>query len=590
VADKYLCRVCSKPVTATRNHRYRSHTDGSGETCEMSSEPIPEGTPVESVDPGVPKEGADFGTCPHCDRKVKLTRLGYFEPHDTTLRGGDRCPDSGVRFRPLKPTEEVPLPGDEIPARGVYNAQRPTVTAQMEVEATVSGSAPTVPTAGMTGVPPTGIPESPTIATGPVPGAPVVDETYEKNLAGQSMEETEALLGAAPTPTPAGTAPATATPTAGAAAPVPGDASSGPPIDVSTTPASAAEAASTSPDPTAESGTKWPAPSASSGASTETNSPESASTSSLSRELSAEPGSEPSPNSGSSFRLGPKLSETISQPWSPFLQPPEYKEPSPVFLQPTEYNGPEKPEPMTPEERVLAAQIKETFYAYDNRKSSDNRSAQTTLGPSEVGTPCDRRLAMALMGIPAVNPGGDGWAAFVGTCGHEGMAKVYTFADAGTGRYAVEIPVYPGTPTVPQGTSDLLDRRDARIVDWKFMGIYSLKKFKLEGPSQTYSVQAQVYGYGAERSGEKVKEVAIVGLPRGGGSLDDMWVRILKYDKKVAIAALNRVEKIAAKLPAATAVAAPMEVARSFDTADDCRYCPFYLKNDKEMNRGCPGS
>src|SRR3546814_2323173 len=77
---------------------------------------------------------------------------------------------------------------------------------------------------------------------------------------------------------------------------------------------------------------------------------------------------------------------------------------------------------------------------------------------------------MALMNIPAVNPGGDGWAAFVGTCTHAGMAEVYTFADAGTGRYAVEMPVFLGVPTVPRGTTDLLDRRDGTIVDWKVMG------------------------------------------------------------------------------------------------------------------------
>jgi len=121
------------------------------------------------------------------------------------------------------------------------------------------------------------------------------------------------------------------------------------------------------------------------------------------------------------------------------------------------------------------------------------------------------------------------------------------------------------------------------------MGAYSLKKFKLEGPSQTYKVQAQVYGYGAEKGGEKVKEVAIVGLPRAGGSLDEMWVRILKYDRKVAIAALDRVERIAAEI-AHPATVPGMGAARRFETADDCRYCPFSLKNDKEMMRGCPGS
>src|SRR3546814_853443 len=205
-------------------------------------------------------------------------------------------------------------------------------------------------------------------------------------------------------------------------------------------------------------------------------------------------------------------------------------------------------QPMSDLAKELATRIKETFYAYSNRKTSDNRSAQATLGPSEIGTPCDRRLAMALMNIPAVNPGGDGWAAFVGTCTHAGMAEVYTFADAGTGRYAVEMPVFLGVPTVPRGTTDLLDRRDGTIVDWKVMGWSSLKKFKEKGPSDTYRTQAHVYALGAERGGEKVRNVAIVGLPRGGFSLDEMHIWTEKYDKKLAQAALGRVEKIAGQL------------------------------------------
>lgn len=521
MADRYLCRACSKPVTATKNHRYRSHADGNGDPCGMSSEPIPEGLEPESEDPGVPKEGADFAKCPECTRSVKLTRLGYFEPHNQTLRGGDRCPNGGTR--PDRKMKETPLPGDEIPERGVDAALRPKVSnqAEMRVPRITGSSSP------------------------------------EASLK-RSADETPAVT----------SAPAMATPSAEAAAP-------------------ASEGVSTPPvTDEANWGDVGSAPeAASSGASTETSSPGS--------ESISEPSAPPSTPNGSAaltgFRLGESFSATILQPFSPFLQPPEYKEPPLVFLQPPEYLGPEKPEPMGELAKELATRIKETFYSYSNRKSADNRSAQTTLGPSEIGTPCDRRLAMALMGIPAVNPGGDGWASFVGTCGHVGMGEIYTFADAGTGRYAVELPVLLGVPSVPRGTTDLLDRRDATIIDWKFMGAYSLKKFKLEGPSDTYRTQAHVYGYGAERGGEKVKSVAVVGLPRAGSSLDDMHVWTEKYDKRVALEALNRVERIAAEVTRMSGEATVSD-AGTFATADDCRYCPFHLKNDKEMVRGCPGS
>src|SRR5258708_32216232 len=98
---KYPCVTCRKDITATKNNRFRSHTDA-GEICLQSSAEIPQPVldngPVDG-DPGVPVAGVDFAVCPQCERKVQLTRLGYFEPHDTTMKGGERCPVSGVRMK-----------------------------------------------------------------------------------------------------------------------------------------------------------------------------------------------------------------------------------------------------------------------------------------------------------------------------------------------------------------------------------------------------------------------------------------------------------------------------------------------------------
>lgn len=501
-ADRFLCRKCSKVITATKNRRYRTHTDKDGDPCVNSSEVIPADLSPEpdKKHDDTPKRGNDFEVCPDCDRNVRITNLGYFEPHNKTLHGGDRCPLGGVRVSNVRKVEDVTLPGDELPARGATMATFPKKTNQQEVE-----------------------------------------EYHEEGDQGQPIQSLEG-----------------------------------------------------------------PVPVAEPGASTETNSPESGTTSSTSPE--------PEPEAAEVFSLGTVVSPRFLQPFSPFLQPifvtsadgldaldAETAPPSASmtlsagtvaghqFLQPPEYEGAAKGEPMGELAKTLATKIKETFYSYSNRKSSDNRSAQTTLGPSEIGTPCDRRLAMSLLNIKPVNPGGDGWAAFVGTCTHVGMAEVYTFADAGTGRYAVELPVFTGSPTVPRGTLDNLDRRDATVIDWKIMGAYSLKQFKLEGPKPAYRTQAHVYGLGAERAGEKVKNVAVVGLPRAGSSLDEMHVWTEKYDRKFAQAALDRVEKIAnrvADLPVALPQA--VKIVR-FDTADDCRFCPFFLKGDKEMQRGCPG-
>ena len=479
MADSYLCRDCSKLVSATKNNRYRTHKDRYGNSCKASSVEIPpdllEQAPADpKASADTPVRGHDFEVCPDCRRNVKLTRLGYFQPHNSTLYGGERCPTSGVRAFHSGQIKDIPLPGDEAPRKA---ATVPKVTAQDEIVAAT-----------------------------------------EVSLVAPKAAASPLML------------------------------------------------------------TTGSAPSVESGASTETPSPESATTS--------PPLGEWTEDWDSFFVLSAHLMLMDALP------EPEKAESFDILGE--EWKGGPKAAvlPMSDLAKTLAVQIKETFYAYSNRKTKDNRSAQTTLGPSEIGTPCDRRLAMALMGVPPVNPGGDGWAAFVGTCTHVGMAEVYTFADAGTGRYAVELPVLLGMPSVPRGTADLLIRQrpDGTVVDWKVMGFSSLKKFKEKGPSETYRTQAHVYGLGAERAGEKVRNVAIVGLPRGGFSLDEMHIWTEKYDRKFAQAALDRVERIARDaFSQGRGPFSKLEVAATFAAGDDCTYCPFHLKGDKKMERGCPG-
>ncbi len=499
---RYLCTECKKSVTKTKNDRYRTHTGGDGEPCPMSSDKIPDhvlASPVEpGDDPGVPKEGLDYATCPQCGRKVKLTRLGYFEPHDQTLKGGDRCPVSGVRFKHARRTETVPLPGDETPKPG---AERPKVSAQQEI-------------------------------TSPAP-------TSE--------------------PAPAGSSP-TAPPTpSGATEPTPPTTASAPPE-----PSPASTGTSGKSEPSSEKSE----PDATPGSSSE-----------------SQPGQEP--GTRGVYPLAEHLDTVILQPFSPFFQP---------FPAPVRVNVKEA---MTERGREIATRLRETFYAYTNRNASDNRSAQLTLGPSEAGSPCDRQLAMKMSGVPAVNPQ-EGWAPFVGTAVHEELARMFQWANgggSGSGRYVTEMPLTFGSEVVPRGTGDLLDRVMCLFLDHKLMGRYSLDKLIQQGPSLTYRVQVQIYGYGAERAGEKVKEVAIIGWPRQESSLDKLYVHVEPYDRDLALAALARVSDLAVKVRFRRGDIAsnefvsddPMRVAETFTPADDCRWCPFHLKSDKEMKRGCPG-
>lgn len=534
--DKYLCRMCSKTPTATKNNRYRTHTDGDGEPCPNSSEVIPEdllvqGSEEKGADPGVPSEGKDFTVCPACRRNVKLTANGYYEHHMTTLRGNDRCQKAGTRFRPLKKLDDVPLPGDDLPEKGVYAQQQPgstTSTAPTSVSAG-AGSSPTEP-----------LPTS-----GPMTEDAAVS-LLEKELGAVKVAT---FLQPAELPEPART-------------------------NLERQPMEGSQEPVSSPSSERVPSAETP------------SSPELPSTPPPSKPFESEV--------GEVFSLGTRFSARYLQPFSPYLQPVPVPPEKNVYLQPPAYEA-TKAVKLDGEAKDLATRVKETFYAYSNRKTKDNRSAQTTLGPSEIGTPCDRRLAMELMGVPPVNPGGDGWAAFVGTCTHVGMAEIYSWANADTGRYAVEIPLTFGSVVMPRGTSDLLDRREGQIVDWKVMGAYSLKKFKNEGPSATYRTQGHVYGLGAALQGEKVKSVAVVGLPRAGSSLDEMHVWTEKFDRKLAEAAIARVERIHEQVQE---IGAPdglgqrpsmSAVAQQFEPADDCHYCPFFLKGDKEMEKGCPG-
>lgn len=276
-------------------------------------------------------------------------------------------------------------------------------------------------------------------------------------------------------------------------------------------------------------------------------------------------------------------------------------------------DGKPPPPEMNSEELELLARIKETFYAYTNRS---DRSQQSTLGPSEAGTACDRRLALHMLGMRPVNPGGDNWASFKGTCIHVGLADMFTWADAGTGRYAVEVPLALPSAIVPRGTTDRIDRILCMVLDDKCMGEWSLDKFRRMGPSPTYYVQAHLYAYAARRRGERIDRVAIVAWPVTEQNLDGLTAWVRPYDPTVAPAALARVDQLSQAVreeedalgaeglhddarsgadPGASEVSEYLTVRRQltiaskFKVADDCKFCPYYAPDDSQREFGCNG-
>lgn len=246
---------------------------------------------------------------------------------------------------------------------------------------------------------------------------------------------------------------------------------------------------------------------------------------------------------------------------------------------------------MTPDSQLaleMAAMLKEIFYQYNNRVG---RSAQTHLGPSEIGSPCDRRLVMRMLGLPAVNPGGDKWAAFVGTCVHAGLAEMFDWADAGRGRFVTEMRVHFPNQVVPKGTLDVLDRTLFMVDDHKVLGRYSGDKLRASGPTHMYRVQLHVYAMGARMRGEKVERVALIVWPRERSSLDDLYVWTEPYDPEIARTALARINRLRTSVEQSQEAGVdPLEVAAATAFDDDCRYCEYHQEDAKNLKYGgCNG-
>ena len=281
---------------------------------------------------------------------------------------------------------------------------------------------------------------------------------------------------------------------------------------------------------------------------------------------------------------------------------PQYAQPAKVdggYAQPAKVNPViTEAVPMGDLGKQITVMLREIFYQFTNQTG---RSAQSHLGPSQIGTACSRRLAMSIMQMPHVNPGSDGWAAFVGTAIHAGLADMLQWADARKGRFATEQVVKLPSKLVPKGTADLLDRVLFMVDDHKAMGQWSLDKLKREGPSQTYRVQLQVYALGMRMRGERVDHVALIAWPRDKPNLDDLYTWTTPYDPAVAREALDRVERIGAEIEAHRKELEPdgdwsrpkdWEIAGRFeiDTSEGCRYCPFYGKDAKDLSNGsCNG-
>lgn len=221
------------------------------------------------------------------------------------------------------------------------------------------------------------------------------------------------------------------------------------------------------------------------------------------------------------------------------------------------------------------------------------RSLQKSLGPSEVGTPCERKLGYKLLGHPE-RPMPPNWKATLGTAAHAWMEQAFDADNlkiapelGGQERWLIETKLtcgfVPGMGFLT-GHSDLYDRVTASNLDHKFVGPTQLKHYRSAGPSQTYKAQAHLYGVGWQMAGLPIDRVGICFLPRQGELADGfMWSEPL--NAAAAKWAMDRLARIVALVNALGAESLPV-----LPTADDwCSHCPFQRFGSTDPKVACAG-
>jgi hypothetical protein len=222
------------------------------------------------------------------------------------------------------------------------------------------------------------------------------------------------------------------------------------------------------------------------------------------------------------------------------------------------------------------------------------RNIQAHLGPSELGSPCDRQVVGKLAGLPVTNHVVDPWASVIGTAVHAWLAEAFAADNSRLGnvRWLPEKRVVPH-PEHP-GTADLYDAAELAVVDHKVLGESSMAKVRsAAGPPIRYIIQLLLYGKGYRVLGLPVRRVALAAYPRTAASLDGLYV----WERATGPQDDELIEEVFRLTQRRKAMAE--EITRGLktltdipNTSDDyeCFFCPFYRPQSAHDNGpGCPG-
>jgi hypothetical protein len=242
----------------------------------------------------------------------------------------------------------------------------------------------------------------------------------------------------------------------------------------------------------------------------------------------------------------------------------------------------------------------EVFTIIETAIAGQPRTLQTRIGPSELGTPCDRRLGHKLAGTPPVNTKQDvPWKAWVGTAIHEQIGNAiarhevnrYETDTSGGGvrpRWHVEERVTVGDINGVDitGQCDLFDETTGTVIDFKTTTANQIREnYKPHGPGPQYRAQAHLYGRGWQLQGHRVNTVAIAWLLREG-EFHQRHVWSEPYDEQVAIDAIARAAAIDMSL---ASLGPDFTLPLLQPTAAYCRHCDWFKKNTTDLSRACPG-
>lgn len=217
---------------------------------------------------------------------------------------------------------------------------------------------------------------------------------------------------------------------------------------------------------------------------------------------------------------------------------------------------------------------------------SHPRGHQRTLGPSEVGHPCTRKMVQSLMfgsgkthGGNHINPPGDPLPSYIGTAGH---ARFEAAVDLDNARLeAMGLParwLSERRVTVREdlsGTCDLYDLDTHTVIDLKFPGASAMSEYKRNGPSPEYRTQAHCYGAGYRNEGYPVKRVGIWFLPRSGQlASSHLWLE--DFDQTVVDEVLSRIDLAHNIIESLEVKSHPDRLKFVPTTPHHCQWCPYW--------------